>query len=488
MEAPDSGGSVIAAFAENSFLKIVLTVTLILTTLSSYINGARKNLATANTLKRRYGFGGRFWRILGLPSLIHLIVASGALIVSLLEALLLAQQHVMGGSYPTWVSPAVANVLDGISAFFWLIFLVVSLLYIAFKLNWLESLAGLLSGASANARESLDWINAKWQQRRDPAERNIIAPSGAAIKRAADRLVMEVTQRARSNSLAIRPRGLSDANAPNVLYFGHVIEEYDVRIPWTPFYEALAALAETKDAPLSPESIRNFVGGNGFFSVLLRANDQLPSESRIPNTPGLEQAVEKAFATLRTEFHSDALGFAVGKQTDYDNVLKSSAKFLSKDGMRRQFAKLFILWNLKRSATHPPAFKVPFSDRIFMKHADEGIIRTRGARFDTGSTEVQNCFEDIQGLLIRKVASLIEATKDAERVKWRAAERKDIVARNLDWTWWLLYRADVQTYHDASGYASANWTKEDRELVRKTAEPPTASDERDEPDPADASG
>jgi hypothetical protein len=291
------------------------------------------------------------------------------------------------------------------------------------------------------------------------------------LEKWANTLIDELTHSQRSDGLAIRPTNLSDDSAANVLYFGHVVEEYcseklQLFFRWTVFCEALAQVARTNAAPFSPDSVRAYAAHGAFFAILLSANHYLPPEGQIPNEAGLEAAVDDAFNTLRSHWDGDARNSANGfAGTDYSRVLRNSAIFLEIEGMRRQFAKLFILWTIKPGATHPDVFRIPFSTGIFIKYIDEGIIRTEGQRFDSTSELVSICFEAFQRKIVKRVFLLLTQTKDAARVAWRQAELTDIESRKLNWTWWVYYRVDVQTYVDSRGYKSDSWKRSDKEIV-----------------------
>jgi hypothetical protein len=345
--------------------------------------------------------------------------------------------------------------------------------YVLFEFRVLESFLAWLFGLVPRWRNTLEWANAQWQITGNADERRVLAPSDTDIEHAASGLIDSLAKAQRNKSLALRPASLSDDNAANVLYFGHVIEQYLATnrrsLPWTEFYEALAQVAESKEAPLSPEGIKEFDARGSYLAELRKANRHLQVPDQIPNDAGLEAAVAQALRTLRDRFQSDARNLARGfLRTTYTRVLRRSVFFLTSEGMRRQFAKLFILWNALPGASHPELFQIPFNAAMFMRYADGGVIRTEGARFDYTTGPVEICFDAIQKRILSRVLSLLESTNDAARVNWRDSEKRDIQSRRLDWNWWVYYRADQQAYHDARGYESENWKVEaSKEIVAK---------------------
>src|SRR5439155_26008371 len=110
-----------------------------------------------------------------------------------------------------------------------------------------------------------------------------------------------------------------------------------------------------------------------FLSVLLQANDHMADfRAEIPNNAALEHAIEEAFKTLKDRYSSDARNIAKAFlcAPSYWRVLRRSASFLSQQGTRRQFAKLFILWNIVPGTKRPEVFRIPFSARMRVRYLD----------------------------------------------------------------------------------------------------------------------
>jgi hypothetical protein len=462
---------VLSMIFDSPFVKGALAAITAIGAILKYLKGASDRARHTAVIASRYRFGIGFTAIAQIPYRLHQTIAFASLAAALLEATVLLDENLLGGaiskSFPHWLSVLVGF----ISTYFVWLFIVAALLYLAFELRAVESLVGWLAGRVPPWRQSLEWPNAMWQIESDDDIRPVLASSKDAAELHANVIINELTTQPRSPNLALRPTNLSDDSAANVLYFGHVIEEYcseklHLFFPWTAFYQALANVAEDVTAPFAPEMIAARPLSDGFFATLLAANAHLPVQNHIPNEAGLEAAVDEAFRRLVTHWSGDARQAAEGFiGTDYGRVLKSAVTFLQIEGMRRQFAKLFILWTIKPGATHSPVFRIPFSSGIFLKYIDTGILLTEGSRFDTESEAVSLCFEATQREIVKRVHELLEKTNDPVRVAWRENERQDAATRKLNWTWWVYYRSDTQTYADSRGYVAGQWKRQGKEII-----------------------
>jgi len=436
-----------------------------------YLKGANDRARHAAIIARRYRFGILCAAIARYPYRFHLAIAFVSLATALLEAMILLDQNLLAGalskSFPGWLN----SLVKFISTYFVGLFVVAAVLYLAFELRAIERLIGWLAGRIPAWRQTVEWPNAIWEIESDDNDRPSLAESKDSAENYANVIINQLTTQPRSPNLALRPTNLSDDSAGNVLYFGHVIEEYCSEklnrfFPWTAFYQALADVAADVAAPFAPATIVARPLNDGFFAVLLSANAHLQPQCQIPNEAGLEAAVDEAFRRLVSRWTGDARRIAAGLiGTDYGRVLKRAKHFLEIEGMRRQFAKLFILWMIKPGATHPAVFRIPFSSGIFLRYIDTGIMLTEGPRFDTESEAVSLCFEAVQRDIVQRVRELLEKTNDAARVTWREAERQDAAARKLDWTWWVYYRSDTQTYADSRSYSAGKWKRQGKEIV-----------------------
>jgi hypothetical protein len=474
MDAQKGSDSVLNGILDSPVVKGLLAAITVGAMIMSYIKEAGERLAHAAVIAKRYDLKNPvFFFVNRLPHILHSIVAYGALIAAGIELLFLIDQDVASGSIfqsaPQWLIGA----LQFLSKHFVVIFFIGLILFVLFELRAIENLLAWLLGLFPRVRRSLGWANAKWQITRQESERGILAPSQRQLEATANRLLAQIVDSARGNSLALRPATLADESAANTLYFGHVIEayfaqNYNKSFPWTVFYEALACVAEANGRPLSPNSIKRFNGLNGFLPILLPANQHLPATDQIENVAGLEEEVEAAFKTLREKFDGDALNCARGViGTDYSRVLRRSKAFLKSESMRRQFAKLFIVWGVKKGATHPEFFRVPFSTRILVKYLDDGVVLREGGRFNTSSELVEICFDAIQHRVQQRAYELLERSKDPGRQAWRESERQDINTRKLAWKWWIYYLIDVQAYHESRRYVSSEWKREGQEIVKE---------------------
>lgn len=438
-----------------------------------YVKESGERLSQARAIRGRYGFRGPvFWLISCFPYLMHRLVAIVMLVASIAEVGVLADQYFFNRGLVTLV-PFLRPALDFLSQNFVFMFLAAFCFYILFELRAIEQLLAWSIGLVPRFRNSIEWANACWQIKTNADERKVLAASDSDVAKAASDLIDNFAKAERNKNLALRPHSLGEDNAANVLYFGHIIEQYLAStrrsLPWTKFYEALARVAETNEAPLSPEGVSEFGSGRSFLAELRKANAHLEAPDKIPNDTELEHAVEQALGILRSRYQSDARNVARGVfHATYFRILRECSSFLASEGMRRQFAKLFILWNIVPGSSHPEIFQIPFNAKMFTRYADMGVIRFEGARFDYTTEAVQICFDAIQKRILSRVLSLVQSTRDPARVAWRDQERVDVQSRGIDWNWWIYYRADQQAYHDARGHTSENWKIEaNQEIVAK---------------------
>jgi hypothetical protein len=455
----------------NPVVRAALALLTVVTAIVRYVKESGERQARAATVSNRYDLHGPvFWLINRAPHAFHRLVAVCILIIAILEVAVFIDHYTLSGSAMALLPDEVQAAVGAVLRHFVALFLGALLLYILFETRALERFVSWLLGLFPATRQSLGWANAQWQISGDADERRILTPSENHVENAASQLLDELVAGNRNPNLALRPTTLTDDNAANVLYFGHVVEEHlasaGISLPWTTFYEALAAVAETVEAPFSPEGIEQFNPQKPFLTVLLQANAHMGA--KIPNNAALEHTIEKAFKTLKNRWAGDARNMAKAFlcAPSYWRILRSSASFLVQQGTRRQFAKLFILWNILPGTKRPEVFRIPFSTRMLVRYLDLGVARSEGDHFDFTGEPVQVCFEAIQQRILSRVFRLLEDTKDESRVKWREAEKKDVASRRLDWTWWVYYRADQQAYHDARGYESENWKIEgNKEIV-----------------------
>lgn len=445
-------------------LKAALALVTVLTTIVKYIKEAGQRRARAASVSERYRLSDLpFWIVVRIPAILHQAIAIGALVVAVIEIAFLTDVYAAEGNVLLALPAVLSTPIEFISSYFVPLFIVAFAFYIAFELRALEFTVAFFTGLFPSWRETLGWSNAQWQIKSNDSERRILVPSGPNIDSAASRIIDEICSEKRNNSLALKPIGLDEDVAANILFFGHVFEAYGSAHgerygAWTAFYEALADISKADDAPFTPATILAWPEKSSYHSVLLRANDLLDEDLQISNSAGLETAIETALSELRGKWKGDARNFATGMfGTDYDRVLSAAAAFLDTDGMRRQFAKLFILWNLKPGATRPSFFRVPFNANMFIRYLDDGVIRSEGDSFRYQTGPVQICFELVQREILSKVLALVDQSKDAKRAAFREKEKASITSRDIDWIWWIHYLADTQAYRDAREHQSTSW-------------------------------
>lgn len=454
----------IAGLFGSPTLRAVLAVLAVGGAIIRYIKESGKRDARSKELVESYGFNDRIFAAVNRwPHKLHMIASYGILCIATVQVAVLADSYLLKGAIQKQLPEWGGRMIEWLNTAFVAAFLIALVLYVLLELRGLEKLVGSITGLKPGWRNSFGWANAQWQLKSDESRR-VLAPSNEIIDRFAGHLIDTLVNEPANKNLALRPEGLPDADAANILYFGHVIEAYCGRVlnrsyNWTEFYDGLARVSLAEDAPFSPAAISVYPEDGNFLEVIIRANGEFPNTAtKIPNDAGLENAVREALKTLRLQAKSNAVNFAAKRWgSDYDRVLRAANSFLKDEGMRRQFAKLFILWNVKPMASRPDVFKIPFNSNIFIKYLDDGLLRYEGDSFRRDDELVQICFEAIQKNLVCKVEELLGNSTDQNRTDWRNNERARINARGIDWKWWIYYRADQQTYHLGREHQSESW-------------------------------
>jgi hypothetical protein len=333
----------------------------------------------------------------------------------------------------------------------WLVFVVLAF----FQL--IERLTLGVFGAFRDVRKTADWANADWHIREDGPQAAILASSQAGLTKIANTIVTDLIKQQPNDSLALRPRDFDNADAANILYFGHVIEEHTTavggpRFPWTTFYEAMGRVATAGGTrPFSPGALSAFDRASRSFlsDVLMKMNDHVALDfPKLVNDVTLEQRVSEALGILQDSFRSDARNVARGwGGSSYRALLNGSRSVFQLEEIRRQFAKLMMLWNVVDNLKRPDAFEVPFSGGIFLLYLNNEVLLTESEKFERKDPGVQTCFERAQHRLMRTVFDLIESSADSERVAWCKAEKAAIAMCGADWKTWVFYRADQHSYH-----------------------------------------
>jgi hypothetical protein len=176
-------------------------------------------------------------------------------------------------------------------------FLAAFCFYILFELRAIEQLLAWSIGLVPRFRNSIEWANACWQIKTNADERKVLAASDSDVAKAASDLIDNFAKAERNKNLALRPHSLGEDNAANVLYFGHIIEQYLAStrrsLPWTKFYEALARVAETNEAPLSPEGVPNSDQADLFLPNCVRRTHTWRLPTKFPMTRSLNMPLNR---------------------------------------------------------------------------------------------------------------------------------------------------------------------------------------------------
>jgi hypothetical protein len=449
--------------------KAVAAILLFGGTLAAYISASRARSKSMKNISEAHNLEWLFWFIVRLPANIHVWISRSILLIATFEFANIMYKYLYpAGSEPRYV----VTILNYINTYFRPIAAFAVVLYILFQSRGIEQLLLWATGLVPQWKNTLDWANAGWQVEFEPKDAPIISMQLPEAARVASTVVGELSTKQRSDRLALRPTNLNASVAANVLLFGHVIEEYcaeslHTSYSWSGFYQALSNIASQPNSPLLPERVRNAPRSDALFAAILSMNQFLPNGEEIPNDTALEARIQRAFQILRNNRDGDAANIARGFcGTDYSRILLNSKEFLDSLPMRRQFAKLFIIWGIKENATYPEIFEIPFSRGMFIMLADDGVIILPQDRINLANDRVSICFEYIEKHIIKSTIKYINETNDLTRAAWRETELAEIAARHLNWKWWLTYRIDTQLYADSRTHASTAWKLSGNELVK----------------------
>ncbi len=350
--------------------------------------------------------------------------------------------------------------------FIWLAFAVIG------YFNWIPMLFERLIGISASARQTIGFANASWHNERgEKAPALALSETGRPF---AQKVVDGLAIVDLNPNLALRPADVTDEEAANILFFGHVVEQFytatgsteGVKTGWTRFYEIMGSVARADDRPFSAAGVKAFADQSFFFKVVKRydveasrlfptpavlgANPEQDLSPRLPSAQQLEEAVDRAFIYLRKELSSDArnIGGRLFRGYSYAAALRRSSQILNDEELRRQFAKLAVIWRVWGDHyQRPDLFRIPFSRGILVLLLDENFIITDADEFRTDDQRVRVCCERAQDRSSLSAFDVIEKTKNPTVVLWRNVEKEKSERLGIDWLWYVFYRVDQHLYH-----------------------------------------
>jgi hypothetical protein len=346
--------------------------------------------------------------------------------------------------------------------------------------NLLSEGALAIAGAVRRFRHTLGYVNASW--RLDYGDSAASVTLGKNASTLADQLLQTLANAPANDDLALRPAGLTDEEAANVLYFGHVVEEYYTQsgtahtTPWTPFYETLGAIAAQDSHPFAAAAIRGMQDSSFFFTVLKQfdgfarpATEGKAAIVALPNSVPLEQKVDAAFRFLRDHTRGDARNFGKSWLSfSYGVALKRIASVITLQELQRQFAKLAVIWNLWLRYRKPRVFNIPFSRGIALYFLDMHYVATDGSEFRTGDQRFKDVMELAEQALLESAFGSLQATSNPAIVTWRNRQRTKADQLKIDWQWYAFYRIDQQIYATTRRYTATGWeAKQGGEVIAR---------------------
>ena len=477
MSSPSGQSNILADTLSSPTGRAVLALLTVGAALVRYVKGVNGRLGRSREISENYALTSWRYKAVAIwPYYLHWIVAYGIFVVATAQFAILSDTFLFASRYqngmPLWAQDWVAW-LNGVTV---LAFLVAIAMWILFELRAIEYGAAKVTGLFDGVRSSFDWTVASWQLRREEARR-VLAPSSANVTRFADIVINGIVTAPPNRRLALRPNNLSDCDAANILFFGHVIEHnlshiLKTALDWTDIFQALAKVNEDEGAPFSPQALAQIGSDQDFKSIVLKLNDHLASGVEgVPDNASLEAFLSSALDALKSEYDCDARNMATkgNQSTSYDNVLLQYRGLFEEHelGMARQFAKLFILWNVLPNATRPKVFHSAFNSNMFVQYLDEEVLRHEGDSFRLKDDLVLTCFYEANRLVLLETKRLLEASNDSVRKKWRQEQEAEISKRGVDWDWWIYYRTDQHIYSLGRTHDSPVWESVAGEEIRK---------------------
>lgn len=267
-----------------------------------------------------------------------------------------------------------------------------------------------------------------------------------------------------------------------------VIEEahYALRLPsrpWGEFYGAVGELIVDKTL-LATETIAAHAAEDAYYdSLLQRLNKVLVArgQNEIGDSADLRGRLKSTFLALVEKYGNDVgrlnAGTAWSNRRRLDVVYRNLKSFptLKSDGMRAQFVKLAVVWDVWTDVPLT-AFLFPFSKRIAAVLLDRGVIRApedvKVLAFDhSRERAVEQVAEKI---VIERATRLVEARRSEYDASLPAASH---AATEEAFRWWLAYEFDLRLWdygkrlHEGAvaGSPLAAWQESGGQVVRKKA-------------------
>jgi hypothetical protein len=454
-------------------------VPLITSVLQFFTELQKRDKWTRETQAELGELGWTYWFIDVLPNIFFRLLL-GVIILASLTSLVEGTYQISNQGSLSKVSDFLFRNSLWIAAI-WIIISVV--IYFNIVPRFLSTLIGVYPGMNYKP----GWINAKWhikaaedakpvnvyEQEYKAVANNLVKALGRAEEFAGDR--------------ALRPKGITDEEAANIVLFGCVIEGtlHDLSFPlnWNDFYNALGQAACTEGHPFSPESIKKFSNENTSF--YRRLIDLCQPDYQLPDEPSIASTVKSALDYLTNAHDGSARSLAFSywhKNTPSIKIaLKRAKKIPRLDGvehesMRTQFLKLAVgygVWN----GIDPGLFVFPFSSRIAAMFFN---IRCLITRSDVKSValvkDVQHLVAYTEKLIVDEVQQILHNVSDDKII----ADCYSLFECKPDEVpiWKLSYEVDYLLWHLAGhpdisaevlkmGAADTSWRLEGKSLVRQ---------------------
>jgi hypothetical protein len=267
----------------------------------------------------------------------------------------------------------------------------------------------------------------------------------------------------------------------NSLLAACVIEQahYDLnmeRRPWSPFYEAVGHLA-THSEIFSVKSVLEGHRSNSYWENLFKQlNDRLKvgGQAQVHPTAVLTDRLKSTFAVLASDYKGNAAIIMDGRPWTngrlLNTVYKKLAAFpgLEEEGIRAQFAKLAIVWNVWRDVPLS-AFPFPFSRQVAAVLLDRGVIVAPRDVAELAFDDPRDRQVEFAAVktVIHEAIRLVEKTQ-ADHKSWLPGPSVGTTGDHLKW--WIAYELDFRLWAYARQLHSNNelsrWKTQDKRVVR----------------------
>ncbi|WP_262692475.1 hypothetical protein [Kordiimonas aestuarii] len=361
-----------------------------------------------------------------------------------------------------------ASIHDHFQSIFWAWLIFALLDFLAF----IPALLRLVFGSFAVTRNTYGWANASWHAEYKEHATAVIPNDTDHIEGVAGNIIDALVTSSSNPNRAIRPEGLTDEVAANILFVGHIVEarfqhehQWLKETEWTAFYQELGALALIDSDLFSSKGIASPIWQDKSYAFTLAeaiGGTETRGISGLLRREAIATSINESVDELRRNYGGSALKLATGfwcsngRPKKLESNLKKFRWFAAK-GMRRQFLKLTVIWNLHPHMKRPKVFAIPFNAGMARYLLDRSVMRTTAKFFKYEEEQFQICFDLSMKSLLETSLSMLTRSNTPNVKNWRLAREAEAEKLKADPNWYITYRVDQYIYHlgktpDANGW------------------------------------